>query len=251
MTSSRRTSVLLAAVVTLVAVCAWLLGSARSGPAVAAATADPTPGTARQGVHVSAVGEVTGVPDVLRLDLGVQVRRASVSDALGVASSAMAKVRDALRKGGVAKRDLQTTGVDISPTYDDKGGSITGYEVSQRLSAKLRDLGKAGRLIDAAARAGGNATRVSGVSFAIDDDDALLADARRKAFAAARARAELYADAAGRPLGAVVSIDEGVQRDGPVYAADAALATSARAAIPVEPGTQRLSVTVTVDWAFR
>lgn len=248
MTGTRRTDLLLLVTVLLVAFCAWLLGAGHPSAAAATSTA---PDRAREGVLVSGVGQVSGAPDVLRLELGAEARKPTVDAALADASAAMAHVRDALLAGGVAKADLQTTGVDISPTYDPKGRSITGYVVTQRLSAKVRNLDSAGALITKAVAAGGDATRLNGVSFALDDDDALLAKARRAAFDAAEAKAQLYADAAGRGLGAVVSVNETVAAPPVGYDAGYAQAASAPMPVPLERGQQQVSVTVTVEWRFR
>ena len=116
------------------------------------------------------------------------------------------------------------------------------------LTAKVRDLPKAGALISAAIAAGGDAARLNGVSFAIEDDAALLVEARKKAFANARAKAALYAREAGRPLGRVVRVSE----DSPNQWTPGGQNKfgAADAAVPLEPGRQQLTVTVTVEWAL-
>jgi uncharacterized protein YggE len=256
MTWYRRTDVLLLAVVLLVALCAWLLGVSHSPPAAAAPTSPSATTTSddggREGIHVSAVGKVTGRPDVLRIDLGVDIRRASVDSALSQANSTMAKLRTALIRNGVATQDLQTNDVSISPEYDDKGRAITAYVVHQGLTVKIRNLERAGRTIDAAARAVGDAARINGVSFAIEDNEALLAQARKNAFASAKAKAELYAAEAGRSLGAVQNVTESVDAPGPYYYNNMAAPMAARAVadMAVDPGQQQLTVTVNVDWRF-
>jgi uncharacterized protein YggE len=249
-TTARRTSALLAVLFVVFVVLAWVLGSNTSrGVAVAS---EPTTGDrARDGVLVSGIGFVEGRPDVLTVQFGVETGGPTVEKALDLANRALGRVHDAFTKGGVAEPDLQTSGLSIYPRYDKDGRRITGYQVSEQLSVKLRDLAKAGALIGQAADAGGDATRINGLSFDIEDDSTLLAQARRKAFDEARAKAELYAQASGRGLGRVVSVNESVSAPapGPEFAADVYRATASKA-VPILPGQQRLSVTVTVEWAF-
>ena len=115
---------------------------------------------------------------------------------------------------------------------------------------KLRDLARAGAVISRAAAAGGDATRISGLSFDIEDDSALLAQARRQAFDEAKAKAELYAQASGRGLGRVVSINESVAAPDAGRQASADAAAAVAKPVPILPGEQRLSVTASVEWAF-
>ncbi|SNY61415.1 hypothetical protein SAMN05421748_122162 [Paractinoplanes atraurantiacus] len=210
------------------------------GPAVAAE---------REGVTVSGAGEAYGQPDLLTADFGVESNAATVDAALTTAGSAAARMRDALVRAGLGKADLQTSNATIGSRTNDKQ-EITGYTVSQGLTAKIRDLPKAGDLMSAAIAAGGDAARLNGVSFSIEDDAALIAEARRKAFADARAKAELYAGAADRKLGRVVRISESAPSwGGGPMAQDSMAASGAR--LVIEPGRQRLSATVTVEWAFQ
>jgi uncharacterized protein YggE len=218
--------------------------AARSG---GSSSSDP----AWESVLVTGTGEVFGEPDTLTADLAVEATAATVGAALDQAVKAATRMRDALVRAGVARADLQTANVSISSTSDDSG-KITGYTVNQGLTATIRNLPKAGALMTAAITAGGDAARLNGVSFAIEENTALIAEARRKAFADARGKAELYAREAGRPLGRVVKISEPtygysepVQRD-KMTAAMAAMDMS----VPIEPGRQRLSVTVTVEWVL-
>ena len=121
--------------------------------------------------------------------------------------------------------------------------------MNEGLTARIRTIADAGTIIAAGIEAGGNAAQLFGISFEVEDDDDLLAAARRKAFADAQAKAELYAAEAGRRLGQVVSVTETV----PEYGAfDMQFAgAEASAAVPIEPGRQQLAVTVTVEWSFR
>ncbi|BCJ47966.1 putative conserved lipoprotein LpqG [Actinoplanes ianthinogenes] len=223
---------------------ALLLGSQ---PAVAAG--DRTADQPREGVLVTGTGEVFGTPDTLAANFAVETSAATVADALDRANTAATRMRDALVRAGVAKADLQTSDFGINARRDD-AQKITGYTVNQGLTAKIRKIPQAGPVISAAVAAGGDAARLNGVSFAIENDAALLAQAREKAFADARGKAELYARAAGRPLGHVVKITEGTPSYEYTGGQDRFASFAPGAAAPVEPGQQQLSVTVTVEWAF-
>lgn len=249
MSDTRSTRILGGAAVLLVALSAWLLGS-RATTSTAIAAEPTSADRAREGVLVSGTGQVLGMPDMLRADFGAEARGASVDEALRSANNALARIRDALVKAGVDRADMQTADVEIFPRYS-RGRGISGYEVSHRLTVKIRQLDKAGATLGAAVAAGGNAARLSGVSFAIEDDSALLAEARKKAFNEAKAKAELYGQQAGRPLGHVVSVTETVREASYQAEAESAAPVPAGADLVVEPGRQRLSVTVTVEWAFR
>jgi uncharacterized protein len=156
---------------------------------------------------------------------------------------------------GVAAKDMQTSGLSIQPSYSYSATgqpTVKGYQVTEGLSALLRDLGSAGATINAAVAAGGNAVRVDGVGFDLSDTSSLMAAARSSAFSAAKAKADQYARAAGRSLGQAVSISEVVANPTPVYGGYATASGSVPAAspVPVQPGTQDVSVTVTVVFAF-
>ena len=229
------------ALTTLVALSSSLLGG---HPAVAAAGADQQP----EVVQVSGKGEVFGDPDLLTANFAVETTGATVDDAMGRAGTAATRMRDALVRAGLARTDLQTSNASISSTRKDDG-KITGYTVSQALTAKIRDLPRAGTLMSTTIAAGGDAARLNGVAFTIENDTALLAEARKKAFADARSKAELYAGEAGRPLGRVVKVTETTAGDGGWGGGDRMLA--ADSSMVVEPGRLRLTVTVTVEWALQ
>jgi uncharacterized protein YggE len=191
---------------------------------------------------------VSGVPNELSLSMGVQTNGSSVAAALRQANSAVRAVTSALGRTGVSRSDIQTSGLSIYPNYSSGTGVPSGYQVSEQLTVTLRRLSTAGSQISAAARAGGNATVVDGVSLNLSDTSGLLAAARAKAVADAKARAAAYARALGRPLGPVVSMSETppAQPFEPVPFAANASAGRAASSVPVHPGSQQLSVTVTV-----
>jgi uncharacterized protein YggE len=227
----------------------WLLGGSDEG---AIATTSPT-GSSREGVTVTGTGEVSGSPDVLGVDFAVEARAGTVAAALDRANEALDRMRTTLRKGGVAPADLQTANLSVYAEFSDNGREVVGYVAGQSLAAKFRDLDRAGGVISDTVESGGDAARLEGLGFDLEDDAELLADARRAAVADAKAKAELYASAAGRSVGQVVRIEEQVSVDGPIpYAGDFARAEAGAdiAPVPTEPGTQTLTVSVVVEYAF-
>ena len=222
-------------------------GSATAGGATgnAALTAAPAAGGTR--ITVTGTGKVSGVPNQLALSMGVQTNGTSVAAALHQANSAVRSITAVLRRSGVTASDIQTSGLSIYPNYSGSSGVPDGYQVSEQLSINLRRLSAAGSQISAAAHAGGNATVIDGVSLNLSDTSTLLASARARAVADAKAKATAYARALGRPLGPVVSMSETPAAQ-PYPLPEFAASSAARAAspVPVHPGTQRLSVTVTV-----
>jgi uncharacterized protein YggE len=191
---------------------------------------------------VVGTGQVKGTPDVADVSIGVSARGRTAGEALSTANDRAAKVIAALKDAGVSEDDLQTSGLSIQPTYDDD--VITGYQVSNMVDARLRDIAKTGEILDAAARVAGDEIRLQGIGFTIDDDSELLATARERSVKRARAQAEQLAAAAGVELGDVVSIDEGSFAI--PYAQRGFAEDSAAASVPIEPGTQTLSISTTV-----
>lgn len=219
---------------------------------VASVTTAETGGVAA-GITVSGVGQATGTPDVVRVTVGVRVVRETVDEALDAANAATERVIAALDDAGIAAEDRQTRDFSITPEYggesSDGGPRIVGYAVSNLIEAKIRDVDAAGAVLSAVADAGGDDTRIQGVSFALEDDSEQVAAARQAAFADARARAEQYAELAGVSLGGLIGItDVTVSSPRPAEALGARAAEDA--AVPIEPGTQQVTVSVTVRWAL-
>jgi uncharacterized protein YggE len=202
-------------------------------------------------ITVTGTGTVNGTPDQLALSMGVQVTASSVGSALQEASQAISRVTAVLKTSGVAAADIQTSGLYIQPDYRDSSPAPDGYGVSESLNATLRHLSTAGGQISAAVRAGGNAVTVSGISLNLADTSSLLARARASAIADARAKAVQYARALGQQLGPVVSVtDQAPVQPFPYAAAGSASSSSRAAPVPISPGTQQLSVSVTVVYAL-
>ena len=205
-------------------------------------------GSAR--ITVTGTGTVNGTPNQLTLSMGVQVNAASVGSALQQANQAVSRVTAVLKARGVAGRDIQTSGLSIQPNYRDNSQIPDGYGVSESLTATLRKIGTAGAQIQAAVQAGGNTVTVDGISLDLTDTSGLLAHARAAAVSDARNKAAQYARAIGQPLGPVVSITDQASQPIPFYGPLAASGTAQRSSVPISPGTQQLSVSVTVVYAI-
>jgi uncharacterized protein len=201
-------------------------------------------------ITVTGNGVVSGTPNQLILDMGVQVNGASVDSALQQANQAANQVTSALRAQGVAASDIQTSGLYIQPNYGSNSQTPTGYGASESLTATLDNIQAAGAQIQAAVHAGGNAVTVDGVSLNLTDTSGLLASARARAVADARAKAAQYAQALGQPLGPVVSVSDQAQTT-PSPVPMAANASAGKASsVPINPGSQQLTVSVTVVFAL-
>ncbi len=232
---------------------AALVLTAGSGPVSAADSAAAQPGT----VAVEGTAMVIGSPDILRTTLAVTKRAPDVSAAMNGANKLISKVRAALKKDGVAEADIQTRDFSVDKSYSKKS---PGYIASQSLAITVRDLGKAGKIIADAAAAGGNATRIYGVSYDLEDRSDLVKQARDLAFSDAKAKANRYAKLAGRSLGEVRTVTEGRageyydDHEG-AYCSGCAVAKAAKAsgpsAVSLAAGSQRVTMRSSVVWDLR
>jgi uncharacterized protein YggE len=226
---------------------AFTLGTGQGTAASASATAQ-APGSAGTRITVTGTGNVSGTPDTLLLSMGVQASAASVGLALQQADSAVTAVTAALRASGVRAADIRTSGLSIQPNYKSGTSQPDGYGASESIEVTLSHLSSAGTQISAAVRAGGNAAVVNGVSLNLQDTSRLLAAARSAAVADARVKAAQYASALGRALGPLVSMTEATAP--PVIPYGMAMPSAKSAAVPVSPGSEQLSVTVTAVFAL-
>jgi uncharacterized protein YggE len=208
-------------------------------------------GAGTSGVTVTGTGNATGTPDELQLSMEVDTQASSAGAALDQANKDMSRVRETFRAQGVADADLRTSGLSVQANYG-PSQQVTGYQVTESLTAVLHDVGKAGQVITAVSSAAGNSIRIDGVSLDLSDPTStLLASARSAAMTDARARAQQYANAAGRPLGQVVSISEvATPGEVPMPYASSGAGMSNAASVPIASGTQKVTVTVTVTYAL-
>ena len=192
-------------------------------------------------------GEIKAVPDMAAVTAGVTTNAPSAVAALSANSTRMSAVFAALRKLGVADKDIQTTHFSVSPQYTNGDVNnprrLSGYQVTYEVSVKLNDVAHAGAALDTLV--GGGANQMNGINFDIRDPAPLLEKARTEAVSDARTRAETYAKAAGVSLGQVLSISEGGAETPPrpLYRAMALAAP-----VPVAPGELSVTADVTVVW---
>jgi uncharacterized protein len=198
------------------------------------------------GITVTGMGRSSAVPDVADWSFGVQADEETASAALEGAADATRAIIDALRDAGIAEEDLRTESVSLWPRTTDDGRAVIGYTASSSVHATVRDLGKAGSVVDAAVRAGAN--QVYGPSLRVSDSRAQYREAADAAIDDARAKAEALAAKAGLTLGTPVAIVEsGGGVPGPLY--DRAMAGAEAAGVPIEPGTSEISAVLTVTFA--
>jgi hypothetical protein len=212
------------------------------------------------GISVTGRGKVTVVPDVAILRVGVEAQAKTVAEARDQAAEAMNKVVEALKANGVAEKDIKTYHFSIYPVRKWERGKeeeeevLIGFRVNNLVSAKIREIDKAGVIVDAVVEAGGDLIRVEGISFTIEDPTPYHAEAQEKAVADAKAKAEQLASSAGVTLGKPIYISEGyISR--PVYEVKR-LPIPAPAVIPpppptlISPGEQEITVSVSITFSI-
>jgi uncharacterized protein YggE len=220
--------------------------------AASVATAQTMPAILPDGtiLDVTATGKTTRTPDLATIDAGVVTQSATAAAALSDNSARMAKVLAALKKAGVESRDIATSTVRLNPQYryaDNQPPAITGYQATNTVTVKFHDIAKSGGILDALVAEGAN--QISGPNLSLENPDVALDEARTDAVTRARARAELYAKAAGMSVSRIISIDENGENAGsppprPVMYARVAAAPQADTAI--EPGTTDVTVRLSV-----
>lgn len=205
------------------------------------------------------VGQVFATPDTALVTSGVTAEGKTAREALDANTAAMNKLIATLKDAGIEPRDIQTSNFSVNPQYvytDSKDANgyplpplLTGYQVTNTVTVKVRKRADLGAILDQMVNAGANT--INGVSFSVDDTGKLLDEARKMAFADARAKAGLYAGAAGVELGTILSISEqaGFSQPEPYMLKDMR-AVAAAAPVPVEAGEVAYSITVSVEWAL-
>lgn len=201
----------------------------------------------RSGITVTGVGTVDAVPDRAQLSLGVTTEAGSAREALAQNSTRMKQLVAALRAAGIAERDLQTEQVSVWPAYDAEGRTAQRYTASNSVSVVVREVDRAGEILEAASRAGAN--QINGPTLTREDRDGLEAKALAEAVENARKRAEALAGAAGVGVGRVTAITESAQPEF-MWAAERAADSAAASTVPIEKGTQEITATVTVTFAI-
>ena len=220
-------------------------------PAAAQAQVQPPSVQSVSGTRldVVATGEVTRVPDVARISAGVVSQAQSASEAIRLNSTRMNAVRDALRRAGIQDRDIQTSSISLQPDYryvENQPPQLTGYRASNEVSIRFRDIAQTGRILDALVAQGAN--QLNGPMLEIDRPEAALDEARLAALTNARARAEIYARSLGMRVRRVLSVSESGMPGMPTPRPMAMMRQAANDAVQIDPGEQRLGVTLTVSF---
>ncbi len=223
----------------------------RNDRAAIVSTSEPAPPATAGGdgtITVSATGTVSVDPDTAVVTLGVQANAATGAEAMDQVNSSSVALTEALVAAGIAEEDIQTSGLNLWTTTDDRG-EVNGYQASLSVNVTIRDIAAVGPTIDTAQQAAGPGFTISGVSFSFADPESVLEQARIDAVESARTKAEQYAAAAGLTLGDVVSIIEG-SAIAPVRFSPAAEVAAADAAGPsISPGQLDLTVDISVTYS--
>jgi len=213
---------------------------ATAAPAFAQ-TAPPT-------VTVSGEAEVSVAPDLAQIDAGVTTEAKTAREASDANNKAMAAVLPALKAAGIAENDIRTSRLSLypqsAPSKVNGPPQITGYRASNRVTVRIRDIGKVAATIDAMVAAGAN--DIGGINFVVSQASKHLDDARVKAIEDARRKAEIFAKAANIRLGAPTSISEDGGGDGP--RPQARMYKAGVNATPIAPGEETLRVSVSVSY---
>lgn len=235
----------------LIALPAALFAAALASPALAQLTIAPAV------ISVEGEGEVYAAPDTAFVTSGVTTDGKTAREALDANTAAMTRLVATLREAGIEPRDIQTSGFTVTPQYvyssqTDASGytpppTIVAYQVSNLVNVRVRKIGDLGTILDRMVTVGANT--INGVSFSVDDTSALLEGARKAAFANARAKAQLYADAADVQLGRIVNIVETTALPPQPYQMRSMAAMDAAASpVPVEAGEVSYAIRVSVQW---
>jgi len=225
-----------------------MLALACAGKTTVVSTNQETPG-----VTVSGSGSVFGQPDIAVLSLGVSAEASSVGEARSQAADGMNKMLDAMKQNGIDAKDIQTTRFTVQPMYDYTNGKsvLRGFSVDNTVTAKVRKIDDAGKVIDAALAAGGDLARVDSLQFTIDDPTVLEDQAREKAMTDARHKADALATAGGVKLGLPRTISE-VAAPTPInFTGQQFAAAQDSAQTPIQLGQLEVQVNVQVVYELK
>jgi len=199
-------------------------------------------------LSVSAQADAHRAPDVATISAGVVTQSADANSAMRANATQMDKVMAAIRAAGVPDRDIRTSGVNLNPQYkyvENQNPTITGYQASNTVDLKVRDVARLGQVLDALVASGAN--QVNGPSFEIDQPEPVYDEARRAALDKAQARAQMYAKELGLRVRRIVSISEGGGFTPPVPMPMMAMAARAKEAdTSISPGESTLTANLDV-----
>lgn len=222
-------------------------------PAVAHADQPATVPIAGTRLDVSADGEVTRAPDIATLSAGVVTQASSAATAMADNAKRMAAAVAALKHAGVADKDIRTSSLSLQPQYryaEGQAPTITGYQASNQLGVVFRDIARAGPVLDALVAQGVN--QISGPDFALEHPDAALDEARAQAMQKARARADVYAKAAGLSVKRIVAIAEsGGYSPPPAPPRVLMMARADKVPTALQPGEEKIGVSLQVTFELQ
>jgi uncharacterized protein YggE len=232
---------------------ALLLGAAVLPAAASAQQAGITQSISGTRLDLNATGEVTRVPDLAIITAGVVTHASTAGSAMQQAAQRMSRVSAALKDAGVEDRDIQTSNISLNPDYvyeQNKTPRISGYSASNQLTVRFRDIARAGPILDALVAQGAN--QISGPSLTIEKPESALDEARAKAVAVGRARADLYARSLGLRVARVVSVNESGGYYAPPPPASVMMAERGAAAnTSIERGEQKLQVNLAMTFELQ
>jgi uncharacterized protein YggE len=203
-------------------------------------------------LDVSAEGAVTRAPDIATLSAGVMTQSATAAAAMAENAKKMAAAVSALKRAGVADRDIRTSSLSLQPQYryaDNQPPVVTGYQASNQLTVTFRDIKQAGPILDALVAQGVN--QISGPDFALEHPDAAMDEARIEAMQKARAKADLYAKAAGMRVKRIVAIGEGGGYSPQPPRPMVMMAARMKESTDLQPGEEKIGVTVNVTFELQ
>ncbi len=219
----------------------------------AAATETVNVSSQQAGIWVTGQGKVSTTPDVATVRLGIESQELTVAEAQAKAAEAMSEVEDALAEAGVAAKDIQTQYFSVHQVTrwnrDTEQEVVIGFRVVNTVAAKVRDIDRIGEVLDAVVAAGGDLTRIDGISFSVDDPTAFHEQAREKAVKDARDKAEQLANLAGVSLGRATYISEssaGAPAPYPMSGALRSFDEAAATSMSISPGELDITVSVQV-----
>jgi uncharacterized protein YggE len=208
-------------------------------------------GTASANITMTGNGKVTYVPNVGYVTVGVSSDGKTAAEAWAKNAKLVNQLFEDLKSMGIDEKEFKTSGLHVSPRYihpKNAEPQLVGYTVSYDLAITVRKLADLGALLDRLVAHGVN--RNVSIGFGIENRDELLDQARVKAIADARHKAELYAKGAGASVGGVLSINEGQVMPFPTYRYETLAQGAASDALRIAAGSQELSVSVTVTWSL-
>jgi len=231
-----------------------MIGAAIIPAAAEAQQASITQAIGGTRLDINATGEVTRVPDVAIISAGVVSRSPTATAALQDTANRMDRVLAALKRAGVADRDIQTSNVNLNPEYrypENQAPQLVGYTATNTVIVRFRDIRNSGKILDALVSEGSN--QISGPNLIVDKPEAALDEARAKAIAVGRARADLYARSLGMRVVRVVAMSEsgGYAAPPPAPPVPMMMARGERDSTSIQPGEQKLQVNLAMTFELQ